>query len=176
MDNEIKINDDITRYTGVIPVTEFDNIEQMILNRDWKIHFSWNEVQELFFASELSSNEIEYFNQFFQPYYNVYLAKNEYQGMVIKKAYINCYPAHHPGGWHEDAPQGFTALYFPFSFINFRDEAGTEFKDLGIAPYQNNTLTLFPQSLTHRGCIHTQIGKFKYSIAFKFLNPDFIDY
>ena len=174
MENEIKITEDITRYIGVVPITEFDSIERMIIDRDWKIHYSWNATQELFFASELTAKEIEYFNQFFQKYYDVYLAKDEYKGMELKKAYINCYPAYHPGGWHEDAPQGFTALYFPFSFVDFKDEAGTEFKDLGVAPYQNNSLLLFPQALTHKGSGHTQVGKFKYSIAFKFLDPEFL--
>lgn len=174
MHNEIKVTDTITRYVNVVPVTEFDRIERLILNRDWKIHFSWSQEQEVFFASELTSSEIDYFEEFFRPYFDVYLAREEYQGMKLRKAYINCYPAYHPGGWHEDAPQGFTALYFPFSFVNFGDEAGTEFKDLGILPYQNNSLTLFPQTLLHKGSMHTQISKFKYSIAFKFLDPNFL--
>lgn len=174
MENEIKITENITRYTNVIPVVEFDKIERLILNREWKIHFSWNQNQELFFASELTGEEIGYFNQFFQPYYDAYLARDEFKGMEIKKAYINCYPAYHPGGWHEDAPQGFTALYFPFSFVDFDNEAGIEFKDLGVLPYQNNTLTLFPQTLLHRGLMHTRVGKFKYSVAFKFLDAEYL--
>jgi hypothetical protein len=163
------ITPEIVRYSNIFPVTDFIEIERMITNRQWKIHFSMTDTENQFFNSLLAEDEIAWFSKRLNPYWKTYLDKPEYAGLKLNRAYINCHPAYHPGGWHTDASYGFSALYYPFSFTDWKDEGGTEFADLGTVNYENNSLLLFPQNHLHRGAQHTQVGLFRFSIAFKFL-------
>lgn len=145
-------------------------IKELISSKKWSIQRS-DTINTLFFYAALTPNEILFFNDFFMEYYNdyrnKYIVENNIDTVVFDRAYINCHPAYHPGSWHADNESGFTLLYYPVTYFDFKDEGGLEIEN-EYQPYVPNSLCIFDGNLKHRARMHTIVGALRFSIAFKY--------
>ena len=119
-----------------------------------------------FFMGYLPNEHEKLLWNYIQPYTNT----NSY-----KLTYINAHPANQPGEWHTDDLEGhFTALWFPDvtdicpqPFLNYDEEGGFEIENYGVISYVPNSLIVFPAHWQHRALNHEQIGKIRFSVAYK---------
>jgi hypothetical protein len=151
----------------VTSLHDLDKIKQIILSKKWVIHKSSNSSANSFFNSNLTPNEVLFFNDLFKEYKNNYIDENDIHDVIFERAYINCHPSHHPGDWHTDNEYGFTLIYYPVSEVDFKDEGGIDIEN-NYEPYTSNSLCIFPANLKHRARMHTLVGILRYSIAFKY--------
>ena len=159
----------LVRHADVFAREELPAIAAMLKDRTWTVQSSNAGDATRFFMSGLAQTEIDLFHRRLGPLVNRYIADNGVKGAVgFERAYVNCHPAFHPGHWHIDNHEGFTALYYPPSEIDFGDEGGTDVQGFGYQRYLANGLILFPANALHMAREHTAKGVFRYSVAFKF--------
>jgi hypothetical protein len=161
---------EIKRYYDIITEQEdFKTIIKILTNRNWVIQSSNIDDTNNFFMSNLFDDEINFYLQKFDSVLSMYAKNNGIQEtLFIERAYINCHPCYHPGNWHVDNLTGFTLLYYPETETDFGDEGGTDFKNFNFEKYIPNSILIFPADELHMATEHSQKGKFRYSIAFKF--------
>jgi hypothetical protein len=161
----------IKRHLAVLPKNEYVAVRQILLTEPgYQIQWSDQSSEYFFFYRELGREHLEWIWPFVNQYYGEYVQDNhlDFNQVKLDRIYVNCQPSHHPGDWHEDGGPGFTLLYYPDLDIDYGDEAGLEIKGHGIEPYIPNSVLIIPGDVTHRANMHTQIGKFRFSIAVKF--------
>ena len=167
--SKYKYNMDIKRYLNVVAESNLLTVEQILVNRTWKIQSSNPNDFSIFLMSDLKEDEIIFFEGIFSNLIVDYIHENNIKEEILfERAYINGHPCYHPGDWHTDNPFGFTALYYPLSKTDFGFEGATDFKDIGPQYYIGNSLLIFPSNILHMATEHSQKGILRYSIAFKF--------
>lgn len=164
-------NPKVKRHLAVLPNNEYIAVRQILLTEPgYQIQWSDEGSQYFLFYRELGREHLEWLWPFVNQFYGDYVKENciDFDQVKLERIYVNCHPSHHPGDWHVDGGTGFTLLYYPDLDIDYGDEAGLEIEDHGIEPYIPNSVLIIPGDVPHRAHMHTQIGKFRFSIAIKF--------
>lgn len=116
-----------------------------------------------FLISNLTEEELAYI----RPSVTGHLdANREYQ---VLRAYINLQIPGQQGDWHRDSEQegDRTILVYPSMTVTPEPEAGTEFLDGWIEPYEANTYIDFDSTLKHRSLATWQWQTYRYTVAIK---------
>lgn len=161
----------IERYTDIIPEDQLDVIRTMIQDpaRIWRWQLSDHveKNQHLFLRSDLTDPECDFWATFVDPCLLQYHCP---YNLILKDAYINLNIPGLGGNWHLDTvdptDQGITVLYYP-ALESLGLGGGTEFRNLGIMDYIPNSMIIFPARIEHRAEPHSQLGTYRFTVAFK---------
>lgn len=150
---------DINIFNNVLSEDFLDFLREEINNMSWYKQVSSHKNlhnSTAFFLSETSHLiSHTYLFDFFCKKYSLHNKKI--------RSYVNCYPPHSFGNFHQDDGE-FTFLFFPD--LTEKNKGGTIFKDKTKIDYKSNRLIIFKADLPHKAEKNTSL-EMRHSIAWK---------